>query len=467
MRWLSFRQGLLAGFLIVVLLLGGVGIHGWLLLEGMVAQSRESNAQALQLSTAVQALGERSVDIERSARQYLVLGDALLRERFDAHLAGALEQLVRIEAMPAETLVVLSGRWREQAGMLRDGIEQTPPRNNLAEQLDRLAALNDEIQAAAKRWIDGGNVRLLDQLERRRVELGSRLALALLGAVLVAMAMGWWLVRAVRQLEKAIGRLGEGRFDASIEVSGPADLRRLGRHLDGLRNHLAGLEADRERTLRHVSHELKTPLTALKEGIALLAEEVPGPLSEGQREVTRILGHKVDSLQCQIESLLRLNAAVFEARRLNLLQIDLRQVLSEAAQRHELRGQARQVRIEVEAGEGRARLDPGKLAVILDNLLANAIDFSPQGGVVRLTAQRLKGGWRIVCRDQGPGVAPEDVQRIFEPFVQGRRAAPVARGGSGVGLSIVRELAQAMRARIRLADSDVGAVFQLDLPDEK
>ncbi|HOI67992.1 MAG TPA: hypothetical protein PLD03_15480, partial [Thiomonas arsenitoxydans] len=215
---------MLAGFMIVVLLLGGVGIHGWLLLEGMVAQSRESNAQALQLSTAVQALGERSVDIERSARQYLVLGDALLRERFDAHLAGALEQLVRIEAMPAETLVVLSGRWREQAGLLRDGIEQTPPRNNLAEQLDRLAALNDEIQAAAKRWIDGGNVRLLDQLERRRVELGSRLALALLGAVLVAMAMGWWLVRAVRQLEKAIGRLGEGRFDASIEVSGPADL---------------------------------------------------------------------------------------------------------------------------------------------------------------------------------------------------------------------------------------------------
>lgn len=467
MRWLSFRQGLFAGFVIVVLLLGGVGIHGWLLLEGMVAQSRERNAQALQLSTAVQALGERSVDIERSARQYLVLGDALLRERFDAHLAGALEQLERIEATPVDGLLGLSSRWREQAGLLRDGIEQTPPRGSLADQLDRLAVLNDEIQALAKRWIDGGNERLLDQLEQRRVELGSRLALALLGAVLVAMAMGWWLVRAVQQLEKAIGRLGEGRFDAPFEVCGPADLRRLGQRLDGLRTHLAGLEADRERTLRHVSHELKTPLTALKEGIALLAEEVPGPLSEGQREVTRILGHKVDSLQCQIESLLRLNAAVFDARRLNLLQVEMRQVLNEAAQRHELRGQARQVGIQVEAGEGRARLDPGKLAVILDNLLANAIDFSPQGGVVRLTAERLKGGWRIVCRDQGPGVATEDVQRIFEPFVQGRRPAPVARGGSGVGLSIVRELAQAMRARIKLVGSDIGAVFQLDLPDEK
>lgn len=467
MKWLSFRQGLFAGFMIVVVLLGGVGIHGWLLLEGMVEQNRQGNARALQLSAAVQALGERSVDIERSTRQYLVIGDALLLERLDVHLADATTQLEHIERTAPGELGVLAGRWRDEAHRLRAVIAPAARQDDPVERLDRLAALNDEIRGAARRWIDAANVRLLEQLEIRRVELGSRLALALLAAVLVAMAMGWWLVRAVRQLDRAVGQLGAGRFETPFRVSGPADLRRLGRRLDGLRIHLAGLEADRERTLRHVSHELKTPLTALKEGIALLADEVAGPLSDGQREVTRILGHKVENLQGQIESLLQLNAAIFEARRLNLELVEPRQLLSDAARRHELRAQARQVEIRSEAEEGRARLDAGKLAVILDNLLANAIEFSPQGGVVRLMAERTRGGWRFLCSDQGPGVAPEDAQRIFEPFVQGRRPAPVARGGSGIGLSIVRELTQAMRGHIRLAGDEAGAVFQLDIPDER
>ncbi len=466
MKWLSFRQGLFAGFMVVVVLLGGVGIHGWLLLEGMVEQSRESNARALQLSAAVQALGERSVDIERSSRQYLVIGDPLLLERLDVHLADAATQLEHIERTTSGELVELAGRWRDETHRLRAIIVPAGRQGDPAERLDRLAGLSDEIRGAAKHWIDAANTRLLAQLEIRRVELGSRLVLALLAALLVAMAMGWWLVRAVRQLDKAVGRLGEGGFETPFRVSGPSDLRRLGRRLDGLRLHLAGLEADRERTLRHVSHELKTPLTALKEGIALLADEVAGPLSDGQREVTRILGHKVENLQGQIESLLQLNAAVFEARRLNLEWVEPRRLLSDAASRHELRAQARQIDIRVEAEEGRGRLDAGKLAVILDNLLANAIEFSPPAGTIRLAAERQRGGWRFLCGDQGPGVAPEDVQRIFEPFVQGRRPAPMARAGSGVGLSIVRELAQAMRGRVTLAGSTAGAVFQLDIPDE-
>jgi len=118
----------------------------------------------------------------------------------------------------------------------------------------------------------------------------------------VAVVMGWWLVRPVRHLEQAIVRLGASRFDEPVTVGGPADLRQLGKRVDWLRQRLAELEADRERALRHVSHELKTPLTALKEGVSLLREEVPGPLGEGQREVVDILQHTVRVLQEQIES---------------------------------------------------------------------------------------------------------------------------------------------------------------------
>ena len=81
------------------------------------------------------------------------------------------------------------------------------------------------------------------------------------GAFLVALAMSWWLSRPIGSIERAIEHLGESRFDEPVTVGGPVDLRQVGRRLDWLRRRLEALESDRERTLRHVSHELKTPLT--------------------------------------------------------------------------------------------------------------------------------------------------------------------------------------------------------------
>jgi len=457
---LSFRHGMLAGVLLIVSLLGGVAAHGWWLLEGLVGQSRESNQHALKLTAVVQALAERTVDMERSARQYLVLGDPLLRERFDEHHAQSLAQLGQID-LPE--LSESATAWRQLAGQLHDGLAQGQSAEELLPLLAALGALNEDIRRSSQRWIEASNARLLDELERQRGQLQQRLLLALSGALIAALLMTWWLIRPVRQLEKAISRLGGKDFWEQVVVEGPADLRRLGQKLDDLRQRLAELEADRERKLRHVSHELKTPLAALKEGVALLAEEVPGPLSATQREVVDILGHKVGSLQRQIESLLMLNAAAYEARQLDVAQVIPGQLLADAAGRHALAAQARQVCIVVDAGEGVARLDAGKLAVILDNLLANAIDFSTDGATIRLCAASTLTGWQIDCIDQGPGVAPEDFRRIFEPFVQGRRQAPVPRQGSGVGLSIVRELVGAMGGRVDLLTSETGAHFRVEL----
>ena len=100
-------------------------------------------------------------------------------------------------------------------------------------------------------------------------------------AVLLAFCFGLWLSRPMARLEQAIGRLGDNRFDQPIDVRGPADIRRLGQQLDWLRQRLADLEAEKSRFLRHVSHELKTPLSALCEGAALLDDGVG--LAAGRR----------------------------------------------------------------------------------------------------------------------------------------------------------------------------------------
>lgn len=464
---ISFRQGMLAGFAVIVLLLGGAALHSWLVVERLLEQSRHGSNQAIALTASIQELGERSIDMERSARQYLVLDDSLFRQHFDEHLTHSLAVVDRLDSFSADSVAPLLAGWRMVAQAIRSGLDQRIGKGELAPLLARLVELNGLIKQAGQRWIESQNKQIFDDLEANRLLLGGQIALALAGAIIVALAMGWWLVRPVRQLEIAISHLGASRFDEVVKVGGPDDLQQLGKRLDWLRRRLGELENDRERALRHVSHELKTPLTALKEGVALLGEEVPGPLVANQREVVEILQHNVASLQQQIESLLSLNAAAFEARRLNLDRIYLPKLLETSRQRHELHAQARQLTIAISAHERDVVVDIEKMTVVLDNLLSNAIDFSPDGSEIKLLATHGGNGLRLDCIDQGTGVAAEDVQRIFDPFYQGNRRAPSPRRGSGVGLSIVRELVRAMGGTVALVPSGQGAHFCVEIPDEK
>ena len=460
---------MLAGFLLIALLLSWAAVRSWLVLEQFVEQSRQGSEQALQLSASIQELAERTVDLERSTRQFMVLNDAALLGRFDENVSHSLAAVKRLESVPGEPLGELPGTWRQAVEQLSQGLHQAAPRTGLVPVLNRLAKVNNELEHTGRRWIDTQQAAILAELEQSRQHLTRLVAVTVVGAFLVALAMGWWLARPIVSLERSIERLGESRFDQPVTVGGPADLRRVGRRLDWLRRRLGELEAERERTLRHVSHELKTPLTALREGIALLQEEVVGSLEGSQQEVVDILQDNVMALQRHIESLLRLNAAAFEARRLCYRPLPLRKLLADVVQGRELQIQARQLSVLADAPAITRTLDGEKLLVALDNLLSNAIDFSPQGGVIRLQAEVVDNILRIVCIDQGPGIAAEDAERIFEPFVQGGRASPTPRQGSGVGLSIVRELMTAMGGRVLLVSGNrnaPGANFRIEVPCE-
>ena len=242
MNRISFRQGMLLGFTLIVMLLGGAAIHSWLVVERLVAQSRLSSEQAMQLTAAVQELGERTVDIERSARQYLVLDNPEFRQRFDQHLAQSLTVIDRLEVIAAEPLGSLLGGWRMVAEALRGGLENNIPQAEIIPLLARLTELNGLLKQSGQRWIESRSRQALDQLEANRLLLGGRIGLALIGALVVALAMGWWLVRPVRHLEQAIVRLGTNRFGEPIRIDDPTDLRQLGKRLDWLRQRLAELE---------------------------------------------------------------------------------------------------------------------------------------------------------------------------------------------------------------------------------
>jgi len=469
----SFRQLLLVAFLSVAGLLAGVALRGLFTLERLLQQSRASADQAVELSAAAQQLAERGVAMERAARQYMVLDDPLLRQRYDEARSEA-ERLLNDRLVP-QLAASAAAPWRDHSNAIvsqLNGPRATRPQReaNVASMFRDLDGATAAIAAEVRDLGVQRNQRLQAELEEARVGLGHQVAGAIVFAALAALIFGLWLSRPMKRLERAVVALGESRFEQPVRIGGPADLRTLGQRLEWLRLRLKELDEDKARFLRHISHELKTPLAALREGVALLEDGVAGRLSEDQREVARILGHNTRTLQTQIEDLLRFNAAAFEARRLVRRPLELAALCRLCVEAQRLQWQARQLRVQVHGGPLEVQADAEKLGAAIANLLSNAIRFSPAGASIGLTVSQVPGWAHIDVADAGPGVAEADRKRVFEPFYRGERQPENlpegAVRGTGIGLSIVHEYVQAHGGRVELLPQaqGTGARFRIELP---
>ncbi|MYM75270.1 two-component sensor histidine kinase [Duganella sp. FT134W] len=469
---LSFRQLLLGVFLLIAVLLSAASLHALWTLDRLAAHSRDSGHHALALTENTQQLAERSVAMTRSARQYLVLDDPAFRKRYADAWRDARLALDAVATALPNAPEALFERWR-QAGAQAWDILQMPSRARssarqqaLEKALAPLPAVNEQLAEEVKQEVERRNAELLAELDQRRAVLKGQVLGSIVLAALLASGFGFWLSRPLAQIEQAIDTLGESRYDQAVVVRGPSDLQRVGQQLNWLRQRLADLEADKARFLRHISHELKTPLAALREGVALLEDGVAGALSPNQREIAGILNQNTAALQSQIEALLRYNTATFDAQHLHRQPADLGDLLAQAIDSQRLQWQAARLTV---ATEGKARsiaIDTDKMAIAVGNLLSNAVRFSPPDGLISFRLGELDGTLLLDCRDQGPGVAPEDAAHIFEPFYQGRRQPPGARHGNGIGLSIVHEYVAAHGGILQLLPSQGGAHFRIELPYE-
>jgi two-component system sensor histidine kinase GlrK len=469
LRGLSFHQCLLAAFLLITALLGGAAAHAMLALEHVAVQGRQASLDAAALTAQVQRLAERTVAMERSARQFLVLDDASLRDRYQAAWQDAqATQSVLAELMRDRASQQLFSEWAAQAGTAWEVLETPRARaaglRRLTPVFARLHRLNETLTEHSQQAMDRRSDAVLAELEQQRRLISALVLGAIALAVLLGFSFGHWLLRPLAHVEAAIGRLGDNRFDQPVVVGGPADLRRLGRQLEWLRQRLATLESDKTRFVRHISHELKTPMASIREGAALLRDGVAGPLTPDQTEIVRILGDNSAALQRQIEDLLRYQTLASDSQQLQRRPVDLKALLERVVDEQRLLWQARGLNVRVDAAPCSAVVDGEKLGVVLSNLLANALRFSPPGGSIVLALWQGDGKVCVDCIDDGPGVAAEDVERIFDPFYQGRNQAPGARRGSGIGLSIVREIVQAHGGSCRLLASERGAHFRIEIP---
>lgn len=466
----SFLMLTVVGFMLVALPLL-LGLANSALSVGQVAnQSRKAVHQAVQAAQASRILIEQVTVMERRFRQFMILGDDSLLEGFEvAHdkfrtEAQALEALVPDTARRdliadltrAEQALherVLGSRGNPQT--LRDAVGEFTP----------LADLARTIEQQGSEVVD----REVRSLQEKAEEVRQLVIWQLLGLVpvVIFLVVGFTalIAKPIRQIEGAILQLGKADFNTEISVDGPADLEYLGRRLDWMRQRLLELEDQKARLLRHVSHELKTPLTALKEGAQLLAEGAVGPLSEEQREVVEILRVNGVELQRLIEDLLAYQALQAGKSSLNLTRFELRPALEEVAWKQELALRGRGLHLDLVCPVIMIEGDERRIATIFDNLLSNAIKFSPDGQTIRVIATQSGDRVVIEVRDAGPGLAEEEREKVFDAFFRGRRAPHQRIKGSGLGLSIVKEYVSAHGGSVEARNTESGgACFRVNLP---
>lgn len=440
----SFFKLLSAGFLLAVLPLVIGLLIDTVAIGRLATQSQRAVYDAARVSHATRELSETASALERAAQQSVVLHDAalwdsyrVLHERFVA--AGAQLHALPLETPMQEELDALLEREQQLNAALLEAGMQAPEAVELARRHAGIADSAHQLLGRSSGAIDREAESLRALAEQTEARVKAQLFMLLPFSIFVVAGFTYLLAKPIAQLEQGIRDLGERRFDTHIEVSGPDDLEQLGRQLDWLRLRLVQLEEQKSRFLRHISHELKTPLTALREGSDLLAEEVAGPLSAQQREIVRILRQNSLDLQRLIESLLRHGEAEFQQALLKLQSLKPAEIISGVVEKQKLAMVARDIRLQLQVDDFVMRTDGERFRIVFDNLLSNAIKFSPDGGTVTVIAGRQGDRALLEVIDEGPGVTADEREHLFDPFYQGQAVAGGVVKGSGLGLSIVLE----------------------------
>jgi two-component system sensor histidine kinase GlrK len=272
--------------------------------------------------------------------------------------------------------------------------------------------------------------------------------------------------RPIKQLKAAIQQLGQADLGPLPRISGPQDIVELGGEIDWLRQRLQALEEQKLRFLRHVSHELKTPLASLREGVGLLDDELAGSLNARQRSIVEIMDNSSRELQRRIEDLLRYSSLARDDTLRPTTPQSLADALSVVLARHQLPLTARRIQVDTQLDATTLHADRSQLETILDNLLSNAIKFSPENGHILVHSAHAGQAVELWVCDQGNGIPETERTRIFEPFFQGSHQPDSAIKGSGLGLSIVREYLLDAGGRIEVTDrAPWSTCFRLTWPD--
>ena len=372
-----------------------------------------------------------------------------------------------LDAQGRELLSIVPSGWdpvpvRELDERIRDGaqwilIGQPGTDGGVYEFTSRKLASGAQIMV-------GGDAKQREDLlsEFKRIFLGITASVILVGMAVGALLANRSLAP-IRDLIATVNSIGRGSMTARVPTRGTGDeLDELASLFNSMLERISTLIQGMRDALDNVAHDLRTPLTRAK---AVVETALQSKLSErGLREALMDIAEENERIRTTLTTLMDISEAETGTMRLDIGRADIAGLIEESAEIYEYLAQEKGIMLITDATPGLFALaDPGRVRQVLANLLDNALKYSKPGGQVSLTGQGLGGRVLVTVRDEGEGIPPEDIPRIFERLYRGDKSR--THRGLGLGLSLVRAVLTAHGGDI-LVKSEVGkgSEFTFSLP---
>jgi two-component system sensor histidine kinase GlrK len=472
LRWRypkSFLKLLLAGFAVAVLPLIVAFINANLAFERIASQGQQTVDNAVLATRAGQTLQSQLIIMERSLLQYQILHEPALMQSYRKAFEQTFVAARQLSALPQAPSPDLAEFRQELAKVDTDLAKDEQPADVTSMISARFAKLNTlsiRIAQDTNVQIDQASAALKEKAGKTQKKLLLQSLVLIPLALLSAAFIAFMLARPIRNMDDALERLGLGQYHQPIQIDGPGNLSKLGQRLDWLRTMLQGIDQQKQQFLRHVSHELKTPLTAIREGTELLHDGIGGRLTPQQIEITQILRENSLKLQKMIENLLHYTKLETMASSLQVELVDMRSIVQHTLQNHYLSIQKKSLVIRKFMEDTSWLVDREKIQIILDNLLSNAIKHTPDHGDIKIYVSENDHHYLLRVSDSGPGISLQDQSKLFRPFYRGIESGQSLVESSGLGLAICKNLVEAHGGTIQLSThiDTQGATFVIKLP---
>jgi signal transduction histidine kinase len=311
----------------------------------------------------------------------------------------------------------------------------------------------------------------------------SLLICLLVFAATISLAFGYSVASSLTSelsgLARAAGRLAGGDLNARADLQGRDEIARLGATFDEMAAQLQSafqrereLESSRRNLIATVSHDLRTPLATTRAMVEALTDRVVTDPAEVDRYL-HLIRTETQHLSRLIDDLFWLSQIESGALKLQRFPTQLPMLVEQTLDAYHAQATEHGVSLEVDEQPGipAIQADPDRLQRVLRNLVDNALRYTPSGGVVRVETRLDGDGVCVSVSDTGPGLSPEETERVFDQFYRGERARSRAAqsgsqvAGAGLGLAIARALVQAHGGRIwATASASGGAAFHFSLP---
>lgn len=469
---MKLRQ-IINGTLLTLAMLGVATAFLLVLLTGYLNQTVQSLEHTM---TGVRFVERLEMDLRRFVYRsniYSATGDeeyeALRRESeaglidnlayLDVYLEGD-EKRTRLATAEEAILAAISARYALEArGLPLEQLiaESTPPLSAALRSTRELVQVQlAEVEAVtleAARWDRWANVWAL-----------AAAAILLLGIAIVLAIVHQRVYMPLSRLQQTIHQFGMGDEQARALPSGPPELREIGDTFNQVADSLRDQRENRVTFLAAVAHDLRNPLTGIRGYTELIARRETLPPEEDIRRMVKLVGHEVDLLTRMLDDFLDTARIDAGSLTLHMERVDARRVPEPSVELFQAASERHSLQLTVAPEPLPIQCDSYRLEQVLNNLIGNAIKYSPAGGPVDVRVEQHGRDVRFSVSDRGMGIAVDDIGQLFQPF---RRFGPEVERipGAGLGLSVVRRIVEAHDGSVGVeSEVGVGSTFWFSLP---